>query len=175
MDIDLELYRHEIRVSHDPLVRLSALDVSPDRSQRTFVFLHGFGGQALQWIHQMQKFSLQNRVIALDLRGHGLSDKPSTGYDMPPPGLKGGPWVRDFVAPRGDEVEWGDVLPPRAIPRSARVFFASCGQRDYRAARQTRLVKEPRPSSGLKRKTRRGGVPQRDVRKIPVEQFKVKK
>lgn len=83
MDIDLDLYRHEIRVSNEPLVRLSALDVSPDHPQRTFVFLHGFGGQALQWIHQMQKFSLQNRVIALDLRGHGLSDKPSSGYDMP--------------------------------------------------------------------------------------------
>jgi long-chain acyl-CoA synthetase len=83
MDIDLDLYRHEIRVSTDPLVRLSALDISPDHPQRTFVFLHGFGGQALQWIFQMQKFSLQNRVIALDLRGHGLSDKPATGYDMP--------------------------------------------------------------------------------------------
>ncbi len=83
MDIDLDLYRHEIRVSNDPLMRLSALDVSPDRPQRTFVFLHGFGGQALQWVYQMQKFSLQNRVIALDLRGHGLSDKPSSGYDMP--------------------------------------------------------------------------------------------
>ena len=83
MELDLDLYRHEIRVSTDPLVRLSALDVSPDRSQRTFVFIHGFGGQALQWIHQMQKFSLSNRVIALDLRGHGLSDRPSAGYDMP--------------------------------------------------------------------------------------------
>jgi long-chain acyl-CoA synthetase len=83
MDIDLDLYRHEIRVSTDPLVRLSALDISPDRPQRTFVFLHGFGGQALQWVYQMQKFSLQNRVIALDLRGHGLSDKPATGYEMP--------------------------------------------------------------------------------------------
>jgi pimeloyl-ACP methyl ester carboxylesterase len=31
----------------------------------------------------LQKFSIENRVIALDLRGHGLSDKPSRGYDMP--------------------------------------------------------------------------------------------
>ncbi len=83
MDIDLDLYRHEIRVSSDPLVRLSALDVSPDHPQRTFVFLHGFGGQALQWVYQMQKFLLQNRVIAIDLRGHGLSDRPASGYDMP--------------------------------------------------------------------------------------------
>jgi long-chain acyl-CoA synthetase len=83
MNIDLDLYRHEVRVSTDPLVRLSAIDISPDRPQRTFVFLHGFGGQANQWMYQLQAFSLENRVIALDLRGHGLSDKPSSGYDMP--------------------------------------------------------------------------------------------
>jgi long-chain acyl-CoA synthetase len=83
MDIDLDLYRHEVRVSSNPLVRLSAIDVSPDRPQRTFVFLHGFGGQAVQWKYQLQKYALKNRVIALDMRGHGLSDKPTNGYDMP--------------------------------------------------------------------------------------------
>lgn len=83
MDIDLDLYRHEVRVSTNPLVRLSAIDVSPDHPQRTFVFIHGFGGQAEQWQYQMQMFAVENRVIALDLRGHGLSDKPGTGYDMP--------------------------------------------------------------------------------------------
>ena len=83
MDIDLDLYRHEVRVSSTPLVRLSALDISPDHPQRTFIFLHGFGGQAMQWRYQLEKFSLENRVIALDLRGHGLSDKPSSGYNMP--------------------------------------------------------------------------------------------
>ncbi len=83
MDIDLDLYRHEVRVSTNPLVRLSAIDISPDHPQRTFVFIHGFGGQAEQWHYQMQKFAVENRVIALDLRGHGLSDKPGKGYDMP--------------------------------------------------------------------------------------------
>lgn len=83
MDIDLDLYRHEVRVSASPLVRLSAIDISPDHPQRTFVFVHGFGGQAEQWHYQLQTFSVENRVIALDLRGHGLSDKPSRGYDMP--------------------------------------------------------------------------------------------
>ena len=83
MDIDLDLYRHEVRVSASPLVRLSAIDISPDHPQRTFVFIHGFGGQAEQWHYQLQKFSIENRVIALDLRGHGLSDKPRRGYDMP--------------------------------------------------------------------------------------------
>ena len=83
MHIDLDLYRHEVRVSASPLVRLSAIDISPDHPQRTFVFIHGFGGQAEQWHYQLQKFSVENRVIALDLRGHGLSDKPGRGYDMP--------------------------------------------------------------------------------------------
>jgi long-chain acyl-CoA synthetase len=83
MDIDLDLYRHEVRVSTNPLVRLSAIDISPDHPQRTFVFIHGFGGKAEQWHYQMQTFAVENRVIALDMRGHGLSDKPGSGYDMP--------------------------------------------------------------------------------------------
>lgn len=82
MDIDLDLYRHEVRVSANPLVRLSAIDISPEHPQRTFVFIHGFGGHADQWQYQMQKFAVENRVIALDLRGHGLSDKPGRGYEM---------------------------------------------------------------------------------------------
>ena len=82
MDIDLELYRREVRVSSSPLVRLSAIDISPDRPRRTLVLLHGFGGQAAQWRYQLQKFSRDNRVIALDLRGHGRSDKPPGAYDM---------------------------------------------------------------------------------------------
>jgi long-chain acyl-CoA synthetase len=82
MDIDLDLYRHELRVSTNPLVRLSAIDISPDHPQRTFVFIHGFGGSAEQWQYQLQNFALENRVIALDLRGHGLSDRAASGYDM---------------------------------------------------------------------------------------------
>lgn len=82
MDIDLELYRHEVRVSTSPLIRLSAIDISPDRPQWTMIFIHGFGGQASQWKHQLRKFGNANRVVALDLRGHGLSDKPNDPYRM---------------------------------------------------------------------------------------------
>ena len=69
MDIDLELYRKEILVSVNPLVRISVIDISPDHPLRTLVFLHGFGGRATQWQYQLQKFSNTNRVIAIDLRG----------------------------------------------------------------------------------------------------------
>jgi long-chain acyl-CoA synthetase len=82
MDIDIELYRREVRVSTQPLVRLSAIDISPERPARTFVFIHGFAGNAAQWRYQLQKFSDDSRVIALDLRGHGLSDKPNTQYTL---------------------------------------------------------------------------------------------
>ena len=82
MDLDLDLYRRELRVSSNPRVRLSAIDVSPERPLRTFVFIHGFGGEAEQWQYQLQSLLIENRVIALDLRGHGLSDRPGHGYDM---------------------------------------------------------------------------------------------
>jgi len=83
VEIDLELYRQEVRVSTRPLVRLSVIDICPERPQRTFVFLHGFGGRATQWAYQLKHFSDVNRVIALDQRGHGRSDKPAGEYTMP--------------------------------------------------------------------------------------------
>lgn len=83
MNIDIELYRREARISSQPLVRLSAIDISPDLPRRTMVFLHGFGGQATQWRHQLQKFAEENRVIALDLPGHGRSDPLPGGFAMP--------------------------------------------------------------------------------------------
>ena len=83
MTLDLDLYRREVRLSTNPLLRLSAIDISPDRPRGTIVFVHGFGGHAAQWQYQLQKLSHENRVIALDMRGHGFSDRPSSGYDMP--------------------------------------------------------------------------------------------
>jgi len=46
------------------------------------VFIHGYGGDATQWQYQLNTFSSDNRVIALDLRGHGQSDKPGGDYSM---------------------------------------------------------------------------------------------
>ncbi len=82
MTLDFDLYRRTVQVSSTPLTHLSVIDIFPDHPQRTFVFIHGFGGRASQWRYQLQAFSVENRVIALDLRGHGLSDCPNTGYDL---------------------------------------------------------------------------------------------
>jgi len=77
MNVDIELYRREVRISTQPLLRLSAIDISPDRPARTMVFIHGYGGNAAQWKYQLRQFSDDSRVIALDLRGFGLSDQPA--------------------------------------------------------------------------------------------------
>lgn len=83
MDVDIELYRREVRLSTQPRLRLSAIDIRPDRPARTMVFIHGFGGQAAQWRYQLQRFSDQARCIALDLRGFGQSDRPiDSTYQM---------------------------------------------------------------------------------------------
>ncbi|MFQ5408236.1 MAG: alpha/beta fold hydrolase [Anaerolineales bacterium] len=82
MRLDLDLYRREVRVSENPLVRLSAIDISPERPLRTIVFIHGFGGFADQWANQLNEFAIENRVIALDQRGHGYAEKPYSQYTM---------------------------------------------------------------------------------------------
>ncbi len=83
MQIDLELYRRTVPVATEPIVRLAAIDIAPDLPQKTLIFIHGFGGQATQWRYQLEYFAWAHRVIALDLRGHGRSDKPPGSYTMP--------------------------------------------------------------------------------------------
>jgi long-chain acyl-CoA synthetase len=83
MEVDLELYREEALVSDDPPVRLSYIEVAPEHPAGTIVFVHGYGGYAMQWQNQLKAFSDQYRVIAYDVRGHGRSDAPYSKYSMP--------------------------------------------------------------------------------------------
>ncbi len=82
MHVDFELYRKRVRVADSPPLHLSVIDIAPDSPRSTIVFIHGFGGRSLQWKYQLEEFSVQNRVIAFDLRGHGHSDKPHGEYLM---------------------------------------------------------------------------------------------
>lgn len=82
MQLDLELYREEVVVSAKPITAISVIDVAPERPEQTLVLLHGFGGRAGQWRYQIEAFAEQNRVLALDLRGHGHSSHLSRRYDM---------------------------------------------------------------------------------------------
>ncbi len=80
--LDLELYRKEVVVSNQPLIRLSAIDAGRSPAERTLLFLHGFGGFAMQWEQQLCAFADKNRVVAPDLRGHGMSDHPHSAYTV---------------------------------------------------------------------------------------------
>jgi len=44
------------------------------------LFIHGLGSSIRDWENQMPYFAERYRVIALDLRGHGKSDKPPGPY-----------------------------------------------------------------------------------------------
>ncbi|MCP5094917.1 MAG: alpha/beta fold hydrolase [Chloroflexi bacterium] len=80
MHLDLELYREEVRV--EPDVKISYIHVTPERPSQTVVLIHGFGGRARQWRYQIEQLAVQNRVVAIDLRGHGRSSRPANGYEM---------------------------------------------------------------------------------------------
>ena len=48
---------------------------------RPILFIHGFSQCSLAWSRQLSSDLADDyRLIALDLRGHGLSDKPREGY-----------------------------------------------------------------------------------------------
>ena len=54
--------------------------VEQGRGPLTLVFLHYFGGSAQEWHAVMSQLSDEYRCLAIDLRGHGGSDGPATGY-----------------------------------------------------------------------------------------------
>ncbi|HTT21629.1 MAG TPA: alpha/beta hydrolase [Candidatus Sulfotelmatobacter sp.] len=53
-----------------------------DPQGRAILFLHGASQCWLQWSRQMESsLGQKHRLVAMDLRGHGLSDKPREGYN----------------------------------------------------------------------------------------------
>ena len=49
---------------------------------RPILYIHGFSQCWLAWSRQMNSDLAQDhRLVAMDIRGHGLSDKPLQGYD----------------------------------------------------------------------------------------------
>jgi long-chain acyl-CoA synthetase len=74
--------RVRVQVQDRPAVRLSVIDIGPRHSRPVLLFVQGAGGHALQWVNQLRHFSQKYRCIAPDLRGHGHSDKPRSGYSV---------------------------------------------------------------------------------------------
>lgn len=46
------------------------------------VFIHGWCCSQTVWAEQIEAFTTKHRIIAVDLRGHGESDKPDQDYDI---------------------------------------------------------------------------------------------
>jgi non-heme chloroperoxidase len=57
------------------------VDETGNRSGQPIVFIHGFSQCRLAWSRQMDSDLARDfRLVAFDLRGHGLSDTPRDGY-----------------------------------------------------------------------------------------------
>jgi pimeloyl-ACP methyl ester carboxylesterase len=53
------------------------------RLHKTFLLVHGLASNSLLWDYTALELArLGHRVAAVDLRGHGISDKPDHGYDF---------------------------------------------------------------------------------------------
>ena len=56
--------------------------VSEGKGKDAIVLVHGWSCNLGHWRDQVPELSKRARVIALDLPGHGMSDKPDTTYSM---------------------------------------------------------------------------------------------
>ncbi len=66
--------------------KIAALVAGPPEATETIVFLHGLGGSQSTWGSVLGAFAETYRIVAVDLPGHGASDKPSpesTDYSIP--------------------------------------------------------------------------------------------
>ena len=66
--------------------KIAALLAGPPDATETILFLHGLGGTQSTWASVLGAFAETYRIAAVDLPGHGASDKPSpesTDYSIP--------------------------------------------------------------------------------------------
>jgi pimeloyl-ACP methyl ester carboxylesterase len=78
-----------------PPVRLYAEELG---TGPTVLLLHGLGGSGYTWRYMVTALARHHRVIALDLKGFGRSDKP---YDQHYAALDQAAYVRAFMEQRG--------------------------------------------------------------------------
>jgi pimeloyl-ACP methyl ester carboxylesterase len=71
-------HRAEWRRADDVLVRTVTLGTG----DTTLVLLHGYGESLLAWRGVAEPLARRYRVVAFDLPGFGVSDKPASGYDL---------------------------------------------------------------------------------------------
>jgi len=68
----------ELKIATASGLTLHALVAGKPDAARSIVFLHGLGGSQSTWAGLLGSFVDSSRVAAIDLPGHGASDKPSS-------------------------------------------------------------------------------------------------
>jgi pimeloyl-ACP methyl ester carboxylesterase len=89
--------------------RLHYLDWTAAEPGRPIVLVHGLTRTAWAWLPVARRLARRQPVIAPDLRGHGASDAPLSGYDLESLALD----VLTVMAGRG----WGEAVdgPPAVV------------------------------------------------------------
>jgi pimeloyl-ACP methyl ester carboxylesterase len=97
------------------------------RGDTTLVLLHGYGESLLSWRAMADRLGQRWRVVAIDLPGFGLSDKPSGPYDLESMRRR----VHDFIArwTEGPVVivghsMGGEIAAAEALADTARIVAA---------------------------------------------------
>ena len=60
--------------------RMAYREWGPLTATDALVLIHGITSSSLSWIRVAPRLAARSRVIAVDLKGHGDSDRPPTGY-----------------------------------------------------------------------------------------------
>ncbi len=93
----------------------------------TLLLLHGFGESLLAFRGLIEPLAAQYSVVALDLPGSGLSEKPSSGYDLGPMASRLeralDSWIRGPVVVVGHSMG-GEIAAELAIRRPDRIVSA---------------------------------------------------
>lgn len=63
-------------------IKMRYIDTEDARKKSVLLLIHGLGGSADSWNYNTDDLSKKARVIAIDLPGFGLSDKPRIDYTI---------------------------------------------------------------------------------------------
>lgn len=88
---DKETKAAEVTIEGAEILELQTVDLQvldtpaedPSHEGQPIVLLHGYGGSIHWWERMIPLLAQTHRVIAIDLIGHGGSEKPKSGYSMP--------------------------------------------------------------------------------------------
>lgn len=94
------------------------------------VYIHGWCCNHAMWSEQIEAFAPRHRIITVDLRGHGESDKPDQDYD---------------IAGFADDMGW--LIKEIGLDRPVLIGHSMGGVTALKLSANTRISRGPRCSS----------------------------